>query len=166
MVCFVCRLPRLPRVKDREMFAHPDCSVDLTINDTANGVGTTINVPKDASVYREKRFPCRLCAKAPTPAPTPPPAPAPLPPCPRPIRINMDTTECNPPPILIDVDGSGFQLTDVAGGVFLTCLPMGSRSRPVWKRYPRRKTRQFVLFHTTTPRVLESHSRSSCRLAA
>jgi hypothetical protein len=44
----------------------------------------------------------------------------------------MDTTECNPSPILIDVDGSGFQLTDVAGGVSFDMFANGKPIKTGW----------------------------------
>lgn len=45
---------------------------------------------------------------------------------------DMDFTECNPSPILIDVDGSGFQLTDVAGGVSFDMFANGKPIKTGW----------------------------------
>jgi hypothetical protein len=45
---------------------------------------------------------------------------------------DMDLTTCNPSPILIDVDGSGFQLTNVAGGVSFDMFANGKPIKTGW----------------------------------
>jgi hypothetical protein len=54
-----------------------------------------------------------------------------LPPCPRPYRPILDGG-CNPSPIIIDIDGSGYQLTDAAHGVSFDIFATGHPVRVSW----------------------------------
>jgi hypothetical protein len=54
-----------------------------------------------------------------------------LPPCPRPYRPNLDGG-CNPSPIIIDVDGSGYKLTDAAHGVAFDIFATGHPVQIAW----------------------------------
>lgn len=51
--------------------------------------------------------------------------------CPPGFRPNQDGG-CNPSPIIIDVDGSGFQLTDAAGGVRFDIFNNGTPAQIAW----------------------------------
>jgi hypothetical protein len=69
-------------------------------------------------------------AYAPTPTPTPKPTPPPK--CnPGPNKTVLDGG-CNPSPIIIDVDGSGFQLTDLEHGVKFDIFNSGSPVQISW----------------------------------
>jgi hypothetical protein len=54
-----------------------------------------------------------------------------VPPCPPGVRPTLDGG-CNPSPIIIDVDGSGFQLTDADHGVLFDIFNDGSPVRVAW----------------------------------
>jgi hypothetical protein len=75
------------------------------------------------------------------PTPTPDPAPTPCTPT---IKLDGGTTdscECNPDdpncvsPVLIDISGNGFDLTDAAGGVSFDIRGNGSHLRVAWTRF-------------------------------
>ena len=71
-----------------------------------------------------------------TPTPTPTPTPAPTPPPPAPCnfprdRFNLDGG-CNPSPIIVDVDGSGFSLTNAANGVVFDIFANGTPVQVAW----------------------------------
>jgi hypothetical protein len=57
-----------------------------------------------------------------------------VPRCPPGFRPNQDGG-CNPSPIIIDVDGSGFQLTDTDHGVLFDMFNDGSPVRVAWTDY-------------------------------
>lgn len=69
----------------------------------------------------------------PTPTPTPPPPPSATPaPCNfTRDRFNLDDG-CNPSPIIVDVDGSGFSLTDAANGVVFDIFANGNPVQVGW----------------------------------
>jgi hypothetical protein len=54
-----------------------------------------------------------------------------LPPCPKPYRPVLDGG-CNPSPIIIDVDGSGYKLTDAARGVAFDIFATGHPVQIAW----------------------------------
>jgi hypothetical protein len=51
--------------------------------------------------------------------------------CPKGQKLNLDGG-CNPSPIIIDVDGSGFHLTSAAGGVVFDIFANGSPVQVAW----------------------------------
>lgn len=103
------------------------------VNDEGNNMPTEVqacdnNTIKTNSLYK------------PTPTPTPAPEPSPTPQhCGRPPSCpstwrwrGYPICECMPSPILIDVSGDGFALTDGAGGVNFDLDVDGARERRAW----------------------------------
>ncbi len=83
---------------------------------------------------------CQGCQPSPSPSPVPSPSEAPTP-CTPPLKLDggvTDSCECNPDdpncvsPVLIDVSGNGFKLTDAAGGVDFDMRANGSMLRVAW----------------------------------
>lgn len=86
--------------------------------------------PKDCDISKVRAIYC--AAPSPEPEPTP---------CIPPIKLDGGTTdscECNPDdpncisPVLIDISGNGFSLTDAAGGVDFDMRGNGSTLRVAW----------------------------------
>jgi hypothetical protein len=75
----------------------------------------------------------RLVGPPPPPTPTPTPTPpSPPPPCNfTRDKFNLDDG-CNPSPIIVDVDGSGFTLTDAAHGVVFDIFADGNPVQVAW----------------------------------
>lgn len=71
--------------------------------------------------------------KIPPPTPTPTPTPAPTPPLCSPTRNKFNVDDgCNPSPIIVDVDGSGFTLTNAANGVVFDIFADGNPVQVAW----------------------------------
>ena len=76
--------------------------------------------------------------RCPTPAPSPEPAPTPCTPSVKLDGGTTDSCECNPDdpncvsPVLIDISGNGFELTDATGGVNFDMKANGSPLRIAW----------------------------------
>jgi hypothetical protein len=69
----------------------------------------------------------------PTPTPTPIPTPAPTPPLCSPTRDKFNVDDgCNPSPIIVDVDGFGFSLTDATSGVVFDIFANGIPVQVAW----------------------------------
>jgi hypothetical protein len=119
------------------------CTVTVSINGTSNGIGATITFA-NASLWNDSQAAVHNCqARAtqptPTPTPLPPPQPTPTPaPCdpdaPPEIRFgNKDggAGTCASP-IIIDLAGSGFQLTSATNGVLFDIANAGAPIQIAW----------------------------------
>ena len=91
-------------------------------------------------IVKSESFSCNRCGASPSPSPVPSPSLAPTP-CIPSLNFDGGTTdscECNPDdpncvsPILIDISGNGFDLTDAAGGVDFDMRANGSPLRVAW----------------------------------
>lgn len=91
-------------------------------------------------IVKSESFSCNRCGASPSPSPVPSPSQAPTP-CIPSLKFDGGTTdscECNPDdpncvsPVLIDISGDGFNLTDAAGGVDFDMKANGSMLRVAW----------------------------------
>jgi len=91
-------------------------------------------------IVKSESFSCNRCGATPSPSPSPSPSLAPTP-CIPSLNFDGGTTnscECNPDdpncvsPVLIDISGNGFDLTDAAGGVDFDMRANGSLLRVAW----------------------------------
>lgn len=93
-------------------------------------------------IVKSESFSCNRCGASPSPSPSPVPSPSLAPtPCIPSLNFDGGTTdscECNPDdpncvsPVLIDISGNGFDLTDAAGGVDFDMRANGSPLRVGW----------------------------------
>jgi hypothetical protein len=118
----------------------PGCNVGLTISATSNGIGTTVTFPSTQVFGRKNDAHVDCLAKSSTAAPTPTPTPIaskPGQPC------DNDPTSPggggNQPdfisgcsPIIIDLTGNGFELTDAAHGVLFDIAGTGVPVQIAW----------------------------------
>ncbi len=97
--------------------------------DTMNGT-SGLTSPTSCDVNKEKTI---YSPPPPPPStPTPTPTPSQPPPC-SPIKIKLDQDGgCNPSPIIVDVDGSGFSLTDAENGVVFDIFANGTPVQVAW----------------------------------
>ena len=85
---------------------------------------------------KSETFACNRCGATPSPVPSPEPAPTPC--SPKFDGGTTDSCDCNPDdpncasPVLIDVSGNGFNLTNAAGGVDFDIRANGSPLRIAW----------------------------------
>lgn len=81
---------------------------------------------------KSESFACNRCGATPSPSPVPSPERAPTPCSPKFDGGTTDSCECNPDdpncatPVLLDVSGNGFNLTNAAGGVDFDIRANGS----------------------------------------
>lgn len=119
------------------------CGVNVSINGGANGVGATIAFASN-SIWNDQQQAVQNCesrSTAPTPTPTPPPPPPPQPtPTPNcdpeaPQDLRSGTGSDNNPcasPIIVDLTGDGFALTDAAHGVMFDIAGTGVPVQIAW----------------------------------
>lgn len=120
------------------------CTVTVSISGSADGVGATITFSNKA-IWNDQQQAVHNCqarstTATPTPTPPPPPPPAPTPtPCdpdaPPDLRFGHTDGESGNPcasPIIIDLTGDGFALTDAAHGVMFDIAGTGVPVQIAW----------------------------------
>jgi hypothetical protein len=114
------------------------CSTTVSITAGGKGnLGATISFPPSAlwNDQNQGQVSCQPRSTAPTPTPTPPSPPPPPSPCgPPPADEIMAQTNENPDcePLIIDLTGDGFQLTNTANGVIFDIRADGRPLRIPW----------------------------------
>jgi hypothetical protein len=109
------------------------CKESCSCSCGTNGYGVSwYNTCTD--VVKSESFSCNRCSATPSPEPAPTP-------CSPTLEFDggtMDSCECNPDdpncvsPVLIDISGNGFNLTDAAGGVDFDIRAAGATERVSW----------------------------------
>ena len=117
------------------------CKGSCSCSCATNGYGVSWQ-DTCTDIVKSESFSCNRCGAKPSPSPSPVPSPSLAPtPCTPPLKFDGGTTdscECNPDdpncvsPVLIDVSGNGFNLTDAAGGVDFDIRANGSMLRVAW----------------------------------
>ncbi len=113
------------------------CSVTVSVSGSSNGIGATITFA-NSSLWNDNQATVHNCqsrSTAPTPTPTPPPPPPPPPPCSPPpsdelIAVTNEDPDCEP--LILDITGDGFRLTDTINGVVFDIRADGRPLRIPW----------------------------------
>ena len=115
------------------------CKAVCSCSCATNGYGVSWQ-DTCSDIVKSESFSCNRCGVKPSPSPTPTLVPRPTP-CAYPEfdgGSGTSSCECNPDdpncasPVLIDVSGNGFMLTDAAGGVDFDMRANGSMLRIPW----------------------------------
>ena len=118
-----------------------NCKAVCSCSCSTNGYGVSWQDTCE-DIVKSESFSCNRCglSSAPSPSPVPSPSLAPTP-CSPQLEFDggtRDSCECNADdpncvsPVLIDVSGNGFNLTDAAGGVDFDMRANGSPLRVAW----------------------------------
>jgi len=115
------------------------CKGSCSCSCATNGYGVSWQ-DTCTDIVKSESFSCNRCGATPSPSPSPVPSPslAPTPCSPEFDGGTTDSCECNPDdpncvsPVLIDVSGNGFKLTDAAAGVDFDMRANGSILRVAW----------------------------------